>query len=190
VLLLFGFALGVVTMFGQTWLHGAWLALVNSGAVWLAAAFVAGAVVRSDPAAALAGTAVLMAAVVGYYGSVPFVVEGASASSRSVAIWLATALVGGPVYGVAGRWWRGTRSWKAWVGLALLGGAFLAEGASRLRLGHGDPAGWGMLLAGLVIPLVLGRSTRERLFGLILMVPVVAATAIAYAVINWAFLHS
>jgi hypothetical protein len=93
------------------------------------------------------------------------------------------------VYGVAGRWWRWSRSWRAWLGLALLGGAFLAEGASRLRVGHGDPAGWTMVVVGVVLPLLLGRNRRDRLLGVALTVPVVAATATAYAVINWAFLH-
>jgi hypothetical protein len=131
-----------------------------------------------------------MAAVVGYYAPVPLVVEGASANSRSVAIWLATALVGGPVYGVAGRWWRRRGGWRSWLALGLLGGAFLAEGASRLRAGHDDAAGWAMVAAGLLLPLALGRTGRDRISGLAATVPVVALTALAYAAINWAFLHS
>jgi hypothetical protein len=190
VVLAAGLALGVVTMFGQTWLDGPWLALVNSGALWLLPAFVAGSAMRSNVAAAAAGSGLLIAAVVGYYGSVSFVVEGAHANSRSVAIWVATALVGGPVYGIAGRWWRRSRSWRAWVALGLLGGAFVAEGAARLRGGYDHSAGLAMVAAGLLLPLVLGRSGRDRLFGLFVTVPVVAVTAIAYAAINWAFLHS
>ena len=46
-----------------------------SGAMWLLPAFVAGAAMRTDPAAALAGAGLLVAAVVGYYAPVPLVVD-------------------------------------------------------------------------------------------------------------------
>jgi hypothetical protein len=185
-----GFALGFLTLLGQKWLHGAWLAVVNSGAVWLLPAFVTGSLMRTDAAAAAAGAALLVAAVVGYYAPVPLVVEGAAASSHSVAIWIATALVGGPVYGLAGRWWRRGRTWRTWVALGLLGGAFVAEGASRLHAGNDGPAGWTMVAIGLALPLLLGRSAQDRALGLVATAPVVALTAVAYALINWAFLHS
>jgi hypothetical protein len=190
VVLASGFALGFLTLLGQKWLHGAWLAVVNSGAVWLLPAFVAGSFMRTDATAAAAGAGLLVAAVVGYYAPVPLVVEGAAANSHSVAIWSATAVVGGPVYGLAGRWWRRGRTWRIWVALGLLGGAFLAEGAARLHAGNDGAAGWTMVAVGLALPLLLGRSARDRAFGLVTTAPVVALTAVAYTVINWAFLHS
>ena len=190
VVLASGLAIGFLTLLGQKWLHGAWLAVVNSGAVWLLPAFVAGSFMRTDATAALAGAGLLVAAVVGYYAPVPLVVEGAAASSHSVAIWIATSLVGGPVYGLAGRWWRRGRTWRTWVALGLLGGAFLAEGAARLHAGGDGAAGWTMVGVGFALPLLLGHSARERAFGLGATVPVVVLTAVAYAVINWAFLHS
>ena len=184
-----GLTLGFLTLLGQTALDGAWLALVNSGAMWLLPAFVAGAAMRTDPAAALAGAGLLVAAVIGYYAPVPLVVEGAAASSRSVAIWSATALVGGPVYGVAGGWWRGAGGWRRVAALGLLGGAFVAEGLARIGINHDRAAGLAMVLAGAVIPLALGRSGRERTRSLLAIIPVVAVTAVAYEIINWLFLH-
>ena len=185
-----GVAIGVLTVLGQKWLDGGWLAIVNSGAVWLVPAFAVGARSRSDLTAAAAGTAILVVAVLAYYGSVPILVPGASSSSRSVAIWVATSLVGGPMYGIAGHWWRTSRSWRAWAGIGLLAGAFLAEGLARLRARHYDAAGLTMVAIGMAVPLILGRSARERVFGLLAEGPVVVFTAGAYAVINWAFLHS
>src|SRR4029079_15651523 len=81
VVLASGFALGFLTLLGQKWLRGAWLAVVNSGAVWLLPAFVAGSFMRTDATAAAAGAGLLVAAVVGYYAPVPLVVEGAAANS-------------------------------------------------------------------------------------------------------------
>jgi len=184
-----GAALGVLTVMGQDWFEGPWLAVVNSGAVWLAPAFAAGACCRTDLGAGAAGTALLVTAVIAYYGSIPFLTHGAWSNPRSVGIWIAVSLVGGPAYGVAGRWWARSRSWKAWVGLGLLGGAFLAEGLSRLRVTNDTKAGAAMVLVGLFLPLVLGRSGRERISALLVEVPVLAATAFAYAVINAAFLQ-
>src|SRR3954464_4663785 len=185
-----GLALGFLTLLGQTALDGEWLALVNSGAMWLLPAFLGGAAMRSEGSAALAGTGLLVAAVVGYYGPVPFVVEGAAASTRSVAIWIATSLVGGPVYGVAGRWWRDGRSWQRVVALGLLGGAFVAEGLARIAINHDPRAGAAMVVAGAAIPLLLGRSGGERVRSLLAVTPVVIVTAIAYELINWAFLNA
>jgi hypothetical protein len=185
-----GLALGFLTLLGQIVLHGEWLALVNSGAMWLLPAFLVGAAMRSDGAAALAGTGLLVAAVVGYYAPVPFVVEGAAASTRSVAIWIATSLVGGPVYGVAGRWWRSAIPWRRIAGIGLLGGAFVAEGLARIAINHDRRAGVAMVVAGAAIPLVLGSSGGERVRSLLAIAPVVIVTAIAYELINWAFLHA
>ena len=85
--------------------------------------------------------------------------------------------------GVAGRWWR-TRSAPR-TGIALLGGVFVAEGVYDVTtIPHIRPAGLVMLAAGLVLPLALGRSASERLLAFGVMLPVVAITLGAYAVIN------
>src|SRR4051812_15411336 len=137
---------------------------------------------RSDGAAGLAGAGLLMAAGVGDYAPGPPGVEGAPARSRAGGVWRATAPGGGAGSRVAGRWWRRRSGWPSWLALVLLGGAFLAEGASRLRAGHDDAAGWAMVAVGPLLPLALGRTGRDRTYGLVATVPVVAFTAIAYAV--------
>jgi hypothetical protein len=52
---------------------------------------------------------------------------------------------------------------------------------------HIRPAGLVMLAAGLVLPLALGRSASVRLLAFGVMLPVVAITLGAYAVINRSF---
>ncbi len=185
-----GLVLGFLTLLGQKWLHGAWLAAVNSGALWLLPAFVAGSFMRTDSTAAAAGAVLLIAAVVGYYAPVPLVVQGAAASSRSVAIWIATALVGGPVYGLAGPVVAPAAR------VAVVGSAGTPRrGVPRRGRGAAPRrerrcGRMTTVAVGLALPLALGRSARDRAIGLVATVPVVALTAVAYAVINWAFLHS
>lgn len=184
-----GLGLGVLTVYGQR-LPGGWSTLANSGSVWLLFAFAAGALMRSDPTAAAAGAGLLTAAVIGYYVAVPIVVEGAAANVRSVVIWTGTALIGGPVFGIAGRWWRREPAPKRVIGLGLLSGVFVAEGLNDVRyIPTVRTAGWIVFAVGLAIPIVLGRSSRERLLGLAAMVPVAVVTFGAYHVINWSFVN-
>jgi hypothetical protein len=186
-----GLGIGVLTAYAQGWLPGQWGTLANSGAVWLVFAFAVGSFMPSGGGAAAAGFVTLVGAVIGYYVAVPIVVDGAAANLHSVVIWSGTALVGGPVFGVAGRWWRSHRpAPRPSIALALLGGALVGEGlyltmcCSRFKT-----AGLVMFAAGLMVPLALGRSTRERLIAFALMVPLVVVAFGAYRAINWAFLH-
>ena len=184
-----GLSIGVLTVYGQR-LPGGWSTLANSGAVWLVFAFVAGSVMRTDLAAAAAGTGTLVGAVIGYYAAVPIVVEGAAANIRSVAIWTGTALIGGPVLGLAGRWWRRGSLAQRVIALALLSGVFVAEGLNDVRsVPTVRAAGWILLAVGLLVPLMLGRLWRERLLALTAMVPVALVTFGAYRAINWSFVN-
>ena len=184
-----GLGLGVLTVYGQR-LPGGWSTLANSGAVWLVFAFAAGSLMQTDITAAASGTGTLVGAVIGYYAAVPIVVEGAAANMRSVAIWTGTALIGGPVFGIAGRWWRREPFIRRVIALGLLSGVFVAEGLNDVRyVPTVRTAGWALLVTGLLIPLVLGRSSRERLLGLAAMVPVALVTFGVYQVINWSFVN-
>jgi len=186
-----GCAVGVLTVVGQGGLPGNWTTLANSGAVWLTAAFLVGSFMPTDRVAAAAGVMTLVGAVFGYYVSVPFIVEGAAADARSVAIWVIVALAGGPVFGMAGRWWHSDRLARRIAATALLGGVFFAEGLDRtLRNPHLGAVGWTMMAIGVAIPLILGRRNKERLGGLAAELPVILAALGAYWIINSAFLWS
>ena len=189
LLIALGLAVGVLTVVGQGALPGDWHTWANSGAVWLATAFFAGSFMPTDRAAAAAGVLLLVGAVVGYYASVPLIVEGAAAGARSVIIWVIVALVGGPVFGVAGRWWRSDRPRRRIAALGSLGGVFFAEGLDRLvRNPHLGTMGWTMMAVGVVVPLILGRTNGERLWSLAAELPVILAALGAYRIINSAFL--
>lgn len=106
-----GLLLGVLSNVVQGWLPGAWNQIANSGAVWSVAAFVAGALLSRKvglTAAAVAGLLAESGLVVGYYSYAEVARDGVG-SLFAPLIWLAMALVAGPLFGVAGFGWRGLR---------------------------------------------------------------------------------
>ena len=178
-----GVAVGVVTLLGQSVLSAEWNRLANSGAIWLLASFLVGSRMPSNGRAAVAGMATLVLAVVAYYAAARL--AGAGVSTRTVAIWIGTALVGGPVYGAAGRWWRTGPPTSRIVAIGLMGGIVTAEGVSTLlRLPDLAAVGWVETIAGLIVVVVLGRSLRERLLGLAVVPLVVIAGVLAYEVLD------
>ncbi|HWO58714.1 MAG TPA: DUF6518 family protein [Umezawaea sp.] len=161
-----GLLVGAVTNVLQGVLPDALQALSNSGSVWSAAAFAAGAVVKvRGRAAVLAGTATEIGAVVGYYAYAELVRDGMGELTWPL-FWLAVALVAGPIFGTAGAWWRTGDGWRRIAGPALLGGVFGMDAVwyEFALTYHGNAVGYGVV--GALIPVLLGRTTRERLIGL------------------------
>ena len=150
----------MLTLLGQAVLDGDSNRLANSGAVWVTIAFALGAVMSSDREAAVAGTATLELALVGYQlaSSIAQLSLGASA----FVIWTGTALVGGPVFGIAGRRWRAEAGRSGLVAIALLGAVFVAEGAYTLwTIPDLWRAGAVEVVLGIAVPVLLGRDRRE-----------------------------
>jgi Family of unknown function (DUF6518) len=177
-----GIAIGALTLVGQRSMPGQWNTLVNSGAVWLVPVFFVGWRMPSLRLAAVLGAATLLATLIGYY--VPSALSGTPHSPYFVALWTATAIVAGPLLGVAGYGWRGDRRALRIVGVALLGGVLAAEGLFIIIVLGYEWSGWTMAAAGVTAVVVLA-SRRDRLVTLVaLPVPIVAAGT-AYAVINW-----
>jgi len=165
-----GFAFGVLDLLGQGTLKGSWNYAANSISVWLAVAFIAGALMPSRRWSAVAGMGVLLAALAGYYVAAPL--AGNTSPLNGIALfWLVTALIGGPLFGHLGQWWRDGSFWQRVAAAALLGGVFVAEGArlSRIVPPEYASAGWGGIVIGLLIPLLIGRTNRERLVGFLAM---------------------
>jgi hypothetical protein len=182
-----GLALGVLTLVGQGILPGDCNALVNSGAVWLVPAFFVGSAMRTDRAAAAAGAGTLLLALVGYYVAAALHLHAPPGSSSIIALWIGCAVIGGPIFGVAGHWWRTSRSWRPQISLALLGGVFVAEGIYRLWLVQTMPvAGWLMIAVGLAIPLALASSSRDRARASLLLLPAAAVILGGYALLRLA----
>jgi len=164
--LLAGLLVGAVTNVLQGVLPDALQAISNSGSVWSAAAFAAGALARvPGRVAVLAGTATEVGAVVGYYAYAELVRDGMGDLTYPL-FWLALALVAGPIFGTAGAWWRTGTGWRRTAGPALLGGVFGMDALwyQVVLAHHGDAIGYGVVAV--LIPLALGRNLRDRAVGL------------------------
>jgi hypothetical protein len=182
-----GLATGALTLVGQALLDDGWQRLANSGAIWLAVAFGIGAVMASDREAAVAGIATLLLALVGY--QLAAWAAHASLGASGLVIWSGTALVGGPVFGLAGRRWRADTGRVRVLAIALLGAVFVAEGADTLiSIPNLAPTGWVEVLVGLGVPFLLGRDRRERLAALVVLVPLALLGLLTYEAISRLFL--
>lgn len=168
-----GLLLGVLTNLAQGWLPGAWNQIANSGAVWSIAAFAAGALPArqvSLPAAAVAGLCAESGLVVGYYGYAEVARDGMG-SLLAPLVWLGMAFVAGPLFGVAGSWWRGISSRRHVIGLAALAGVFGMEAIHYARVLHYAPQAWACLAVLVLVTLLMGRTHRERVLTLLTAVP-------------------
>ena len=182
-----GLATGALTLLGQAVLGADANRLANSGAIWVTVAFGIGAVMASDREAVVAGTATLLLALVGY--QLAAWAAHASLGTSGLVIWSGTAVVGGPVFGLAGRRWRVDTGRSRVLAIALLGAVFVAEGAYTLvSIPNLALTGWIEVIAGLGVPFLLGRDRRERLSALVVLVPLSLLGLLAYEVISRLFL--
>ena len=178
-----GIANGLLSLVAFGTLGEGWNTLGNSGAMWLLVAFGVGALMPSAGLAVAGATASLVGSVVWFYMAAHYLV-GMPVSSAGIAIWLIAAVAGGPVYGLAGRWWRRGVDARHVIGLALMGGVFMAEGVFTLIHNPRLPiVGWVPVALGVLFAVALARTSRDRILGLVAL-PVVAALAmVAYAAI-------
>jgi len=182
-----GLATGALTLLGQAVLGADANRLANSGAIWLAVAFGIGAVMASDREAAVAGIATLLLALVGY--ELAAWAAHASLGASGLVIWSGTAVVGGPVFGLAGRRWRVDTGRSGILAIALLGAVFIAEGAYTLiSIPDLASTGWVEVLVGLGVPFLLGRDRQERVSALVVLVPLSLLGLLAYETIAQLFL--
>ena len=156
-----GLVVGALTSFGQSHLDGAPSALVNSASAWLVAPFLVGAAMRSDRGAALAGFTACGLQLVAY--AVTSELRGFSYGAAIVAFWAICAVLGGPLFGLAGRLWRTRTGDLRGLGGAALPSAFVAEGLwtylHELRY-YATAALW--LAIGTLLAVALTRGLIER----------------------------
>ncbi len=186
VSVIIGLITGALTLAGQAVLPTEANRVANSGAIWVTVAFAVGWRKLSDPMAALAGLLALIGALVGYFAAAAL--TGAGVSVSTVAIWVGVALVGGPVFGVAGRWRAAATGWRPALAVAALGAVYLAEGLWTLwAIPHMALAGWAGVIVGCLITLLLpmDRATRTRVC--LLLCPLTLLGVAGYAAIDLAF---
>ena len=165
-----GLATGVLTQVGQGALPGEWSQLANAVTPWLLVAFLLGSVMPDARWAAAAGVAALLLALIGYYGMVQLR-YGYGGGTGAWIFWGLGAVVGGPVFGVAGHWWRGPVHRRRAIAIGLLAAVAIAEGAYNVLVVDHATVGTAFIVFGLLVPLVFGRSRNDRLGGYVALVP-------------------
>jgi hypothetical protein len=179
-----GLGVGVLTAVLQRYLDSPWLSLVNSSSPWLTPMFATGGMWRRPRAAALSGLAVGLLELAGYY-----ITAGArgypSGGEPILLFWGACAVMGGPVFGLAGwAWWREAGRLRG-LGAAALPAAFWSEAVVvyGFRLHYLSSAVlFGII--GLVALAVLGRHDRQHGHLVTWLLVVFPAAAIAEVIIG------
>ena len=160
VVSLVGLAIGALTSFLQTHLNSPWNSLVNSVTPLLLAAFVVGALSNGLGRAVEYGFLVTFLELVGYTVAASF--RSYSSGLAITLFWALSAVVGGPVFGWAGMLSARGSSGRNALGVAILAGAFLAEGTEvyAIRLGDAQSAVlfWSL---GVATVLILGLAKKN-----------------------------
>jgi drug/metabolite transporter (DMT)-like permease len=98
--------------------------------------------------------------------------------------WTLVGLATGPLFATAGAWWRDPRRARRVIALCLLGGVFVAEGTYLLASHRPSAEALLVSVAGVLVPLVLGRSARDRLYGCMGLVPAAVAGFCGYLILD------
>lgn len=175
-----GLATGILTQVLQGVLPAEVGSLANSVTPWLAVAFAVGSRSTRPTLAAVAGALTLLGALVGYYWLVQLRFGYAPELRGTVLLWIIASVVGGPVFGLAGSWWRGDRPWRRATATALLGAAAIAEGAYLSRIETVAAIAPAYVVGGVLVPILLGREREDRIRGLVLLVPCIALGAVGF----------
>lgn len=191
LVLVAAFWFGVLTEWLQGVLRDPLAMIANSVAWWVVLAFIAGALVggssrgpvRGQVRAAMTGVGVEVLLVLGYYAA--RTLDDVPSDPRIFAVWLGGAVVGGAVFGLMGAWWRGNVAWQQVIGLAVLTGAFVAEGSIRwVMFPWQGVSGAIMCAVGVVAAVALARAPRQRWVVPLLLVVVVPLGLLGEQVLN------
>jgi MFS family permease len=186
VVVVVGLGLGVVTQILQSILPTDWSQAANAISPWLLVAFFIGAAMPDRGSAVVAGLATLVLALIGYYATTQLR-YGIGGGTSALIFWGLGAAVGGPVFGLAGHTWRtGEHRYRA-LALGLLAAVFIAEAGYHLLVLSEPGVAVGFAVAGLLVPVVLGRSREDRLGAYVAAVPALAFGAAGFVVFIWIY---
>ena len=186
IVVVVGLGLGVVTQILQSVLPTGWSQAANAISPWLLVAFFIGAAMPDRGSAVVAGLATLVLALIGYYATTQLR-YGIGGGTSALIFWGLGAAVGGPVFGLAGHTWRTGEHRHRALALGLLAAAFIAEGGYHLVVLSEPGVAIGFAVAGLLVPLVLGRSREDRLGAYVAAVPALALGAAGFFVFIWIY---
>jgi hypothetical protein len=176
-----GLATGIATQLGQSVLPDGWSQVANAISPWLVVAFLLGSRMPDRRWAALAGIAALVLALVGYYAMIELR-YGYGASTSSLLLWGSAAVVGGPVFGIAGWSWRFDDGWHRAAAVGLLAACVIAEGAYLVVILPDPAVGAAFVVVGALVPVVLARSGSDRGRAYVAVIPALALGAVGYLV--------
>jgi hypothetical protein len=179
-----GLLVGVLTQIGQGSLPDGVSQAANSISPWLLVAFLVGSRMPDRRWATAAGFGALVGALVGYYGMIELR-YGFEASTGSLVFWGLGALVGGPVFGVAGWSWRFDDGWRRAGAVGLLAAAAIAEGLDLVRILPDAAVGLVFVGAGLLVLLVFGGTVADRSRAYVAILPALALGAVGYVAFLW-----
>jgi hypothetical protein len=184
-----GVALGALDLLLQRVLPYPWANLANSSAIWALAAYGLGLWVRTPWwRAASAGAALLVLAVPAYYLAATIFLhdEISTLWDRAALLWIAFGVPAGLLFGFGATlvWSSG---WQQLAGVALPGAVLFAEALVAVLRG-GDAAyrrdqtqtAVIEVVIGLAVILVVGRTRRQRVGGLIVSVPLALIGFVAF----------
>ena len=178
-----GLATGVLTQVGQAWLPTDWSQATNAISPWLLVAFVVGSTMPDMLRAALAGAVTLLLALVGY-NAMLLVQLGYASSASATLFWGLGAVVGGPVFGVAGRASRSGTGRQRAAALGLLVAVFVLEGVYQAFVVSYPIAGTGFVIVGLLLPIVLRRPHEEIGWAYVATIPALGLGSLGYVAFN------
>lgn len=184
LVVLAGLGTGALTQFGQSVLPTGWSQAANAISPWLLIAFLVGSVMPGRTAAVAAGASTLVLALVGYYAMTQLR-YGIGGGTGALVFWGIGAAVGGPVFGLAGREWAGGPQVRRAIAVGLLSAAAIVEGGYHAVVLDEPPVAAGFVVAGLLVPLLLGRSARDRFAAYVAMVPALVLGALGFATFIW-----
>ncbi len=167
-------ATGVLTQVGQGFLPAGFGQVANAISPWLLVAFTVGSLMPTPGWAAGSGIGAMILALVSYYAMVELRF-GYGASSSSLLVWGTGALVGGAVFGIAGRWWRGDRPWRRGLAIGLLAAVTIAEGVYLVGILTEPVVGVAFIAAGVSVPPLVGRTADDSRRGYLAIPPMLVA---------------
>ena len=186
IVVVVGLGLGMITQILQSVLPTGWSQAANAISPWLLVAFFIGAAMPDQGSAVVAGLATLVLALVGYYATTQLR-YGIGGGTSALIFWGLGAAVGGPFFGLAGQTWRTGEHRHRALALGLLAAVFIAEAGYHLIALSEPGVAIGFAVAGLLVPVVLGRSREDRVGAYVAAVPALALGAVGFVVFIWIY---
>ncbi len=176
-----GIATGAISQLLQSILPTGWSQIGNAVSPWLAVGFLLASRMPSR-AWAVAGAVTALAIATATFYVVTTIRYGMGGGIGATVLYGTGSLAGGVVYGLAGYEWRHGPHVRRAVAIGLLAAVFVAEALYQAWIQPEPWIGVGFALAGLAVPLLVGRSNRDRLGGYVAMVPLITLGALGFLV--------